>query len=579
MANSGTIIGDRGGSATSPRLEMDWKVLKQEVGNNRSQVELNLYLRFTHGGVAWTSYGYGGSMSASQGGNLSFNWNSSRISGAGRYHMKTWTVWISHDDIGKRTSTISAKFNIQILWSGKHISTLYLSGLAELPDIPRASSLNSFNINSPLAIGTSNIVNLSLSRKSTSFRHDIELKYGSTTIATWTGQATPTTLGLSGNQVNVILSLMSKTTSGTMSLFVTTKDGSTKIGSTATRNTSVSVSSSVVPRIDSSTFAIAGNGKDKVMNQYIQNISKVTASFTSSATGGASVVSRLITVQRTNGANKMTFGSGGSGTSGLLTQGGEYQVIFEVKDSRGRVAKHISTFTAKAYKGVSFASFSADRETPKSAVVEIKYSMNYPFSESSFATDNFTMRVYYKKASSNDYILHETFKLDGVEKSRTISLSLDVSSSYDIKITGTDEFGKTRESALTVSTASAVLAIDKDIRVGIGKIPERGVLDVGGDMYVEGGIMPIEIPAYSNLNDYKTPNFYYQKFNNETETIANTPSNFAFSLMVVMNNGVTQYYQEYGSADWNSNLYYRNFYDGDSPQWGKWRRVLTEVVG
>ena len=62
----------------------------------------------------------------------------------------------------------------------------------------------------------------------------------------------------------------------------------------------------------------------------------------------------------------------------------------------------------------------------------------------------------------------------------------DNTKSYEIKISIKDSY-TTTSITQALSTQSALLNLEKD-GVGIGKIRERGVLDVGGDMYVTGGL-------------------------------------------------------------------------------------------
>src|SRR5699024_835808 len=61
-----------------------------------------------------------------------------------------------------------------------------------------------------------------------------------------------------------------------------------------------------------------------------------------------------------------------------------------------------------------------------------------------------------------------------------------VTQSYEFRLVVTDKLGRKAESLQSVSTQRVVLDIHKNEGVGIGKIRERGVLDVDGEAYVRG---------------------------------------------------------------------------------------------
>ena len=85
---------------------------------------------------------------------------------------------------------------------------------------------------------------------------------------------------------------MSTVTSKTLTLWVQTKSGGTNIGSAVTRTATVSVHSSVTPTASGLKVSIYGSGRDKQINKFVQNISRVTSSFTGTARVRASVSSR-----------------------------------------------------------------------------------------------------------------------------------------------------------------------------------------------------------------------------------------------------------------------------------------------
>lgn len=82
------------------------------------------------------------------------------------------------------------------------------------------------------------------------------------------------------------------------------------------------------------------------------------------------------------------------------------------------------------------------------------------------------------------------------------------------------------------------------------------------------GILANRIPANSNLNNFITAGHYYSPTDADTATIANTPTNNAFSLDIVKHAGVRQVFKVYLKD--TPLTYERNYYSGS---WGRW--VLT----
>lgn len=96
--------------------------------------------------------------------------------------------------------------------------------------------------------------------------------------------------------------------------------------------------------------------------------------------------------------------------------------------------------------------------------------------------NSYTVRTEYKLSSAETWTAWRT----ETDSSATINSSgWDVTKSYDIRVILADKLNQTVVMA-SISTAKTLVSYYKDIGVGIGKMWERGALDVGGDMYVSG---------------------------------------------------------------------------------------------
>ena len=495
MASSGVIDGTKTG--TRPYLRIRWNIQGTDTPGNRTLVGLKLYL------VAPGTVNFSATKSGVLQGNA-FSY-ADGMTGTGEKLLSTRNVWVSHNSDGTKTVTLSASFNIAITYSGTYLSSLTVSGPAVLDTIPRASTLDSFSFPNSLRISTATSFSLKITRASSSFTHDIQLRDGSTVLQSWNGQGVPTSLTISSSVVNTLLSRMSTVTSKTLTLRVQTKLGSANVGSAVTRTATVSVHSSVTPTASGLTVSIYGSGRDKQINKFVQNISRVTASFTGTARGGASVSSRKIVIRRVSGgANSQTINSGSGTTSGRVTLSGTYEAIATVTDSRGRSATQRVTFTVHAYSPPKVTSFTAVRNSSTPTTVDIGRYGTY----SVLGGDN-PITIVIKRGSTT---IQNVTGTSGTVTGTLVDTGRSVTSSYTYTVTLTDSFGNSASASATVSTDKVVLDIHKNEGVGIGKIHEQGALDVGGDVFINGTLLDKGIIVESG----SAPNGKYIKYGDGT---------------------------------------------------------------
>lgn len=193
--------------------------------------------------------------------------------------------------------------------------------------------------------------------------------------------------------------------------------------------------------------------------------------------------------------------------------------------------------------------------------------------DNSTSYNSYTVRTEYKLSSANTWTAWKT----ETDSSATINSSgWNVANSYDIRITLADKLSQTVVQA-SISTAKVLLDFNKDVGVGIGKMHERGVLDVGGDSYFSGkvqftgGIDYVLIPNGADLNNYTTPGFYYSPSNTDTSGIKNMAANEAFALEVSKHAGVRQTFKSLRTDD--PRTFERNYVGGT---WGRWDEIVKD---
>lgn len=480
MASSGTFTGSRGGSSTGPYLKLAWSVIDTDIAANKSQVRLTLSL------VADYAIYFSADKSGSLDG-TSFTYTSG-MSGSGTKTIKTLDKWFTHASDGSLSVTLDGRLDIEITYSS-YISSLSVSGTAVLDDIPRASGFTAFSLsNSVLNTSTAVTVNYTLDRKSSGFSQLMTLKYGSKVIKSWTTTGTGAlTQALSTTEVNSIISAMSTVTSGTLTLTMQTKSGSTNIGSVVSRTASITLNAAIKPTASALTVSIYGTGKDKTLNQYIQNISKVTASFTDAAGYGATIKSTTIVVKRSSdGGNSQTISGDSGTTAGVLTLSGTYSVTGTVTDSRGRTATVSTTITVTAYTAPTIVKFSAARDSVTTSNVNATINATW----SPMGTGNpATITVI---GTNNAGVATTLYTLSnstaGALNTNQIYTAQSDASAYSYTLKIVDSFGKEASATVKIGTTFVEITISKGKGVGIGKVHEKGSLDVKGDFYLEGTI-------------------------------------------------------------------------------------------
>lgn len=481
-------------------LDLSWELLSQDITNNRSRVRLTLKLRQTGTGI-WFSASKSGVLQGS-----SFTYTGG-FSGSGTRILQTRDIWVNHNSNGTKSQTFSASFNPAFTYMGSSLGNQTVSGSATLPTIPRSSEVTAFSMGGALKPSTANTVSVRLNVYSSAFRFDVSLRYGSNTIASWNNQSfthnTSKSLALTTSQVNDLLSAMKNTSSGTVNIRVRTKSGSggSNIGSVQSRNATVTVDSTIRPTATGLSVNIDGTRRDNVRGIYVQGYSRVKVSFNESAKGGARVSSRNIVIRHNASKGNVSSINSTSGTSGVLSLSGVYEVIATVTDSRGRKNTQTrATFTVQAYSPPKITEFEATRNSSTPTTVNIRRYGGF----TPIGTGHNTLTIsVQRRQGTGDWanVVNNVTTASSTFGATVNSTGNSVTSSYEFRLVATDLFGGRAEATSTVSTQRVVLDIHKNEGVGIGKIHEDGVLDTDGDIYSNGRFLIVPHKDGSSKSD------------------------------------------------------------------------------
>ena len=455
----------------------------QSIANNTSNISWNLQVRKSYGSGFWGADSTASTWSVAIDGTNVSNSSGSYDFRGGAPLTKTiasGTRTITHNGDGSKSVAVSGywKDNANGLGSGNPTGTFTLS------TIPRASELTAFSFASHLKNHTANTINYTVSRKSGSFRHQIQLRDGSTTVLQWDNVSSDgaSTQTLTASEVNTLLTRMPSSTSKTFTLRIATRSGVNGgfIGSAVTRTATGTVHADVKPNVTGLSFSINGSRIDKTVNKYVQGYTKVNASHTSTAGYSSSIKENKITVQRTDGSDSQVINGHSGTTSKPLSRSGTYRVVHTATDNRGRSTTATSAnFTVQAYSPPSITSFTLSRGT--TTPTEVTIVANGTFS-SIGGSNTATLNIQRRSSAPWADVGNNNTSTNGSISRTAVSTGNLIISSYEFKVKVTDLFGGVAEAIDTVSTQQVVMDIYRNQGVAFGKMYEPskgGALQIG----------------------------------------------------------------------------------------------------
>ncbi|WP_248621595.1 DUF859 family phage minor structural protein [Enterococcus cecorum] len=538
MSLSGSqSINIHGGAHT---LIVEWSA-SQNIGGNYSTVTANLYIK---GNYSYSTI-YSGSVAKSVA--LVINGNRKNgqaridINGTEKRLLLSHSVNVGHNADGTKTCRLEGMLNSQITWSGTYYgSEQWTRQDWGLNTIPRASTFNqsstTFNMDSE---GT-----IYINPASTSFNHKLYMYFGNKKVLLRDNAPVNQNFNVRFNASD-FGDQIPNATSGVGVLLLETYNGGNLVGSNQ-RTTYLNLPSNYVPSQPSVTVSDESSvpaklGVSKTVGIYVKGMSLLR--FNSSASGvlGSTIINYKVQI------GNQTFATGGSTIDVDLSKfdvgTGTINAVVIVTDSRGRTNSRTVGIKIQNYSAPTINNFSAVRQNNSDTVIITK-----PVSVSSIlnGTSNingYTVKTEYKLSSASSW----TNWRNETNSSATInSGGWDVTKSYDIRVTLADKLNQTVVQA-SISTAKVLLDLNRDIGVGIGKMHERGSLDIGGDTYVSGIIRQNNNPVIdtSNYNTYFDSR-YNSKFNTDFDNRFNQTLQVVNKSSVGLPYGVTANCHRYG---------------------------------
>lgn len=503
-----------GGGLVTARLSVT--VTSQSIANNTSTIRR--ILRIETGSFQSSPIFRDGSFTvrtSKQSGDARSGTHSLTLEPNKSYVISDTSVTLSHDALGK----LSLAIDTDISWGTiTGTSSATITGSMTVPahnrvSVPTVSS-SSVNAGSSVTINTN--------RKSTDLTHVVAYKFGSAsgTISSSAGASVSWTPPLS------LLSQIPNATSGTVTITVTTKDGSTTIGS-KTVSFTLKAPTSVVPSVSSITVVDTVPNVASIVGRYVQGLSKPKATVASAGIYGSTIKESVYSL------DGQVLASGA--TAKTLTKSGTLTVSAHVTDSRGRKsASETTTISVLPYEPPVFQAFDVSRALPDGTadlegtnfllVMDGKAQSLVNGSE----RNQLVVTVYTRLRGATAWTTRDSFTHSALRYNtpRVIEGTYPIDESYEVRVVIADRFNQAAAQT-TVPTAMILMHWDGSNGVGIGKYRERGMLDIGGEAFAEsfnGAVYASPIPnVIADLNDCVKSGFYQAA----SESILNRPAESA----------------------------------------------------
>lgn len=370
------------------------------------------------------------------------------------------SITVTHKDDGSLSGYVKMKFESPSTSGGwAPVTSWVQTANTALTTIARASD---FTVNSYSNLGSA--VNISISRKSTSFTHRVSYQFAgssSTTVTTNAATSATFTPPLS------LASQIPSATSGTLTISVSTWNGSTQVGSAKNKTVTLGVPSSVVPTMDNPTVTRVDNGVPSSWGVYVQGISKATVTMNSVAGAYGS----WITAYSITGGG-LNSGSS-SATTGVLNNSGTVTFTCKITDSRGRSATKTASISVVEYSTpsirVSAVRCDADGVEAGNGTY-LKVTADYTIASVSSKNSVSSKSVVCNGVTNTSFSDATAFVL---------AANVSIGSTYILTAKVTDALGKSASANIDIRTAHRIMNVNKSKKgLAIGKFSEKDAFEV-----------------------------------------------------------------------------------------------------
>lgn len=463
----------------------------QNIEQNTSTVTAILY--FVRPSSAWPSYNLNGhtvTLNVNGGANANRTFDLRNVS---RQEIWRRTVTVKHGTDGKKSITIGASGN-----TGVSLGTYNFSQTVTLPTIPRAYTFivseTTHEMDTPL--------NVKVNDNGSGLTAKLRINFGGAVVY-YPVTAIGTTFSITPKSSDFAPKIPTAN-SGWGGIHLETYSGSTLIGTTSISPFTMTIPASVVPTMGAITHTDESDvptvlGISKTSSMYLQNLSLIRFSATATGIYGSTITSYKV---ESGGLNLGTSKDVNLKTIDLGS--GAKTIKITATDSRNRTVSKTISVTITAYSPPKIDTATVERVNNGTVLKFTKKATVSSIKVSNAEKNTWTAKTEHKFSQDTTWTTTKS------ETNAFSSVNIDgfgIASSYDIRMTITDKFN-TVSTLVSVSTAIALISLYRDIGVGIGKMyePGHGVLDIDGDLYLNG---------YNLLNMFHPVGSIYQSIKPE----------------------------------------------------------------
>ena len=388
------------------------------------------------------------------------------------------------------TKTFTAVFKIPSLGLSVSVSEAVTVQSASVPTL------------SPNTITLGDSITVSTNRKSTSYTHTIAISFGSISQTLATGVATSYVWT---PDVATFSKVIPNATSGTGKLTLTTKSGSTTVGSSSI-DFVLKVPSSATPSINSIFVSDSSN------NPYgmLKSMSTIHVEVSSSGIYNSTISSTKVVI------GSISFS--GSSVSTPADVEGIIPISVTVADSRGRTATGTSSVTVLPYADPTNFYGEVSRLNSTTGIIDPfgtsgKVELSFLLPEVGISDYTYTVQIYKMLTTDTDWVLYDE-DVDLPYESGQKNYNITINNIPKDQSVGVRFMVLTPLTIVYYDTEFPVGQVPMSwskLGVGIGKIWEQGSLDVDGDVYFSGvfNYLPagVILPYAGAVNTVDTENY------------------------------------------------------------------------
>lgn len=409
-------------------------------------------------------------------------------------------------------------------------------------------------------------ITLSATVYDTSYKHNLILKDGDTTVLTLTGLSLSNgsnTITLTAAQRSSILADMAAKKSFTGTFELSTFSGSSQIGSTSTKTATVqTTAANSAPTFsgftykDTNTTAAGVTGNNQILIQSVSTLQVIASAAT--AKNGATISSYSVSAGgSTASSTTVTLNVGKIYTSGTVP------IIVTAIDSRGYTSSATVNITVIAYKSIDITTAIMRRVNEIEDVTQVTLEGDITPVKVNNVNKNTLRKLYYQYkrtdasaySSLTDITSFATFNDSGFTFTSDEWLSLDANYSWYVRFYVYDNL--TDDTAtITVSQGTPLISFRRK-KVGINKREPTQALDVDGNIAANGVIVLGYVGhVEGDFNNYKNGGIFFAP---TTSGISNAPPGGAGYLEVLSTTDGFNLIQRYTATAAGCKVYIRSF--------------------